>query len=52
MNTVVAAKRDDGNFKGSWDPTDKGATAGGRVYATALSVLMLETCYRYTRLVR
>ena len=49
---IVEAKRDDGNFEGSWDPVGKGATAGGRVYATALSVLTLESYYRYTRLVR
>ena len=52
MNIIVETKRDDGNFKGSWDPVGKGAMAGGRVYATALSVLTLETYYRYTRLVR
>jgi hypothetical protein len=32
---------------GSWEPTDRWAGEGGRVYATALNALTLETYYRY-----
>ena len=31
---------------GSWDPVDPWAQEGGRVYATALNCLSLETCFR------
>ena len=34
---------------GSWDPVDAWGSAGGRVYATALNALTLETYYRYQR---
>ena len=34
---------------GSWDAVDAWSTGGGRVYATALGALMLETTYRYER---
>ena len=33
--------------RGSWDPTGAWCSTGGRVYATALGVLSLETYYRY-----
>ncbi len=49
---VVKQQRDDGNFKGSWDPTCTWGEDGGRVYSTAILVLTLEAYYRYTRLVR
>lgn len=32
---------------GSWEPVDRWSFAGGRVYATALNALTLETYYRY-----
>ena len=50
--TLVETQRDDGNFAGSWDPVGRGVVFGGRLYATALSVLTIESYYRYTRLVR
>ncbi len=37
---------------GSWDPLDPWATEGGRVYATAMNSLCLETYYRYPRLAK
>jgi hypothetical protein len=40
-------KADDGCPGGSWDPIDRWGFEGGRVYATALNVLTLETPYRY-----
>ncbi|MBK8978870.1 MAG: terpene cyclase/mutase family protein [Planctomycetes bacterium] len=53
LNTaVVQTQREDGNFKGSWDPAGVWGEDGGRVYSTALLVLTLEAYYRYTRLVR
>ena len=35
---------------GSWDPVDPWGRDGGRVYATAINVLTLETFHRYARL--
>ncbi len=34
---------------GSWDPLGEWGPAGGRVYATALNALTLQTYYRYPR---
>lgn len=36
--------------RGSWDPIDPWSTQGGRIYATAMMVLCLETPYRFGRL--
>lgn len=53
LNTaVVKTQRNDGNFKGSWDPIGAWGEDGGRVYSTAILVLTLEAYYRYTKLVR
>lgn len=38
---------DAGSAAGSWDPISRRAETGGRVYATAISVLCLEVYYRY-----
>jgi hypothetical protein len=46
---VVNTIRDDGNFRGSWDPVGAWGEDGGRVYSTAILVLTLEAYYRYTR---
>jgi hypothetical protein len=35
---------------GSWDPIDAWGESGGRVYATAINALTLETYYRHLRL--
>jgi hypothetical protein len=37
------------SLEGSWDPVGACQTEGGRIVSTALSVLCLETCYRYGR---
>lgn len=37
----------DGCAQGSWDADDRWGFEGGRVYATALNALTLETYYRY-----
>ena len=33
--------------EGSWDPDDAWGIAGGRVYTTAIKLLMLEVYYRH-----
>jgi hypothetical protein len=47
---ILPHQRDDGCFKGSWDPNGPWGFSGGRVYSTALMVLNLEVFYRYARL--
>lgn len=49
---VVKKQREDGNYKGSWDPIGVWGEDGGRVYSTAILCLTLEVYYRYSRLVR
>jgi hypothetical protein len=46
---LVRSQRRDGRDPrvGSWDPQDTGLEAGGRVAATALAVLTLESYYRF-----
>lgn len=44
---LVRAQRDDGPAAGSWDPTDRYARIGGRIYQTAICTLSLEVYYRY-----
>jgi len=39
-----------GTAAGSWDPRDHRAAFGGRVYSTAMSILVLEVYYRYAQL--
>jgi hypothetical protein len=43
----LQVREEGGSAAGSWDPLDRRATLGGRVYATAISVLSLEVYYRY-----
>jgi hypothetical protein len=38
---------DQGCKGGSWEPTDRWSSEAGRVYATAMNALTLETYYRY-----
>jgi prenyltransferase beta subunit len=44
---IVAAQRQDGDFKGSWDKNGCVVDHGGRVLYTALLCLSLEIYYRY-----
>jgi Ca-activated chloride channel family protein len=37
---------------GSWEPVDRWSTEGGRVYATAINAMTLETYYIYPRVMR
>ena len=39
---LVKGQRTDGAFAGSWDPIDPWGEDGGRIYATALSVIALQ----------
>jgi hypothetical protein len=39
-----------GCAKGSWEPAGPWGARGGRVYATALGALMLESYYRFARI--
>ena len=41
-----------GTDQGSWAPVGIWGKAGGRTWTTAMAVLILETPYRYTKLVR
>ena len=40
-------REEEGTAAGSWDPLDRRAQLGGRVYSTAISILSLEVYYRY-----
>lgn len=44
---IVAAQRQDGDFKGSWDKNGCHVDKGGRVLYTAFLCLTLEIYYRY-----
>ena len=52
VTEVAAHQRTDGNFAGSWDPIGVWDADGGRVYATALHTLALQSAHRYARLKR
>ena len=47
QRVVLPLQRSDGDAEGSWDPDAVWGGHGGRVYSTALSVMMLEVYYRY-----
>jgi hypothetical protein len=44
---LVRTQRRGGDEHGSWDPRSRWGGAGGRVYATAMNLLTLQTYYRY-----
>jgi uncharacterized protein YfaP (DUF2135 family) len=46
-DTIIHLQRHDGCARGSWDPSSKWGSTGGRIYTTALAVLTLEVYYRY-----
>ena len=50
--TLVTMQRRDQPWEGSWDPVCIWGGYGGRVYATALAILCLETYYRYLPLLQ
>jgi len=45
---LLPRQKRDGCETGSWDPDDAWGAEGGRVYATAINVLTLETPYRFS----
>jgi hypothetical protein len=50
-SALLAHQRADGCARGSWNPEgDYEKRTGGRVFATALAVMILETPYRHRRL--
>jgi hypothetical protein len=44
---LVKSQHADGPVAGTWDPTDEWEKRAGRLYATALRLLMLEVYYRH-----
>ncbi|HEX9794340.1 MAG TPA: prenyltransferase/squalene oxidase repeat-containing protein [Planctomycetota bacterium] len=46
---LLPSQRQDGNFKGSWDPAGPWGHEGGRVYSTAIGAIILEVYYRYSK---
>lgn len=44
---LVRTQIKDGATAGTWDPRDPWEVSGGRIYATALRLLMLEVYYRH-----
>ncbi|MFH1921034.1 MAG: prenyltransferase/squalene oxidase repeat-containing protein, partial [Planctomycetota bacterium] len=46
-DTIINLQRHDGCARGSWDPSSKWGSPGGRIYTTALAILTLEVYYRY-----
>ncbi len=49
---LLSHQRNGGCAGGSWDPAGAWGEAGGRVYATAINTLTLETCFRYKRVLQ
>lgn len=49
---LVARQRQTGCEKGSWDPVTLWSHYGGRLYTTAVSILILEVYYRYLPIYR
>ncbi len=49
---VVRTQVKEGHLAGTWDPRDQWEQAGGRLYATCLRLLILETYYRHLPLYR
>jgi hypothetical protein len=47
---LLERQEKDGHRRGSWEPRGQFAPSGGRVFATAASVLCLESYYRFSSL--
>ena len=47
---ILLQQLKDGDKRGSWSPVGPWGDEGGRVYATALMTMALETPYRYPKL--
>jgi len=44
---LVDSQKKEGPMAGTWDPRDQWEQSGGRIYSTALRILMLEVYYRH-----
>ncbi len=44
---LMETQKKEGSLAGTWDPHDQWEQSGGRIYATALRILMLEVYYRH-----
>jgi hypothetical protein len=44
---LVNSQEKNGRMAGTWKPRDQWESSGGRLYATAMKVLMLEVYYRH-----
>ena len=49
-DVLANSQEKDGCKAGSWAPVGKRCGAGGRVYATTLSIMSLEIYYRYQKI--
>jgi hypothetical protein len=49
---LVASQEDSGHEAGSWSPRGEHASAGGRIYMTALAICTLEVYYRHLPIFR
>jgi hypothetical protein len=45
--TLVATQQTTGQMAGTWNPADNWENQGGRIYATAMKLLVLEVYYRH-----
>ena len=50
QKALLPKQKQEGEADGSWDPVGEWGIAGGRIYSTAISVLTLESYYRYDRI--
>lgn len=46
---LIDHQRSEGHLDGSWDPVGVWCEEGGRIYSTALAILILEAPYRFAR---
>ncbi|MDP7276957.1 MAG: hypothetical protein QF363_15860 [Planctomycetaceae bacterium] len=44
---LVSTQKTSGQMAGTWDPADNWENQGGRIYATAMKLLVLEVYYRH-----
>jgi hypothetical protein len=52
VKALVTGQSRRGAADGSWDPIGVWGEVGGRVYATAMATMTLQTPYRFSRLAR
>ena len=45
--TLVSTQVNSGHMAGTWNPADNWERSGGRIYATAIKLLVLEVYYRH-----